>query len=145
MLLANLCFFCGCVIYCHTLGSWEFSLQISEHVGPMWPNIHKHFIQKNMFYLSLGWTSTFIAVSSTLVLSYLSPILAYPPTHPPQPPTYCHVPAPHTIPPHGFQCQPFQGWTFMTNPAPRLTSFFVGELCMQLEKLSNFLNVFVER
>lgn len=47
----------------------------------MWLNTHKHTIQKNPLWFNLGWTSTFIMVSSTLLPSYISPIFNLP-THP---------------------------------------------------------------
>lgn len=65
----------------------------------------QHTIKKNPLWLNLGWTSTFIMVSSTLLPSYVSPILNllthpmwFPTrlpnplliTHPFQPSTYLH-------------------------------------------------------
>ncbi len=73
----------------------------------MWLNTHKHTIHKNPLWFNLGWTPTFIMVSSTLLPSYISPILNLPThpmwfptslpnpldlliTHPLQPSTYLH-------------------------------------------------------
>lgn len=81
--------------------TWNWIKLIWAHVAEH----PQHTIQKNPLWLNLGWTSTFIMVSSTLLPSYVSPILNllthpmwFPTrlpnplliTHPFQPSTYLH-------------------------------------------------------
>lgn len=126
----------------------------------------QHTIKKNPLWLNLGWTPTFIMVSSTLFPSYVSPILNLPthlmwfPTSLPNPLLITHPLQPSIylltsfyFPPIFFLSITFitklfklvlflQGQAFMMNHILRSTFFSNGVFKCNLETRNKVENLF---